>query len=98
MPPSSNALWTRDLPLYVLLGTVSSLPILAALSPSSAARPGSIRFQLRDFVRTLAQAAGLAIGGTGALVLVGGAVLGGEKLYRQLRQWWTARQARRRAH
>ncbi|GAA5967651.1 hypothetical protein JCM3765_005840 [Sporobolomyces pararoseus] len=76
-PPSSLAI---DLPLYLLLTSAFTLPLVQSLSSPSA----STRTQVRGLVHAVTKAVGLALGGVGVVVLGGGALLLGEKVY----NWW----------
>lgn len=80
-----DAALKRDLALYTLLCSAVLVPVVAPLSPGSAARS-----QARDLVRTLAQAAAVLVGATGAVVLGGGALLLGERAYCKVRAWFKA--------
>ncbi|GAA5884679.1 hypothetical protein JCM16303_003711 [Sporobolomyces ruberrimus] len=78
-PPPSSSL-AVDLPLYLLLTSAFTLPLVQSLaSPST-----STRSQFRALLHTVTKAVGLALGGVGFVVLGGGALLLGEKVYR----WW----------
>lgn len=88
-PPSSLAV---DLPLYLLLTSAFTLPLVQSLaSPTT-----TTRTQLRTLVHAVTKAVGLALGGVGVVVLGGGALVLGEKLYNS--KWWgnSARSATRR--
>ncbi|GAA5991468.1 hypothetical protein JCM5350_001622 [Sporobolomyces pararoseus] len=76
-PPSSLAV---DLPLYLLLTSAFTLPLVQSLSSPST----TTRTQVRGLVHAITKAVGLALGGVGVVVLGGGALLLGEKVY----NWW----------
>ncbi|GAA6012976.1 hypothetical protein JCM10207_008400 [Rhodosporidiobolus poonsookiae] len=83
--PLDRAL-VRDSALLLVVGSVASLPFLQ-LSQSHG--PASLRSQARDLSRALTKAVALVLGGTGALVLVTGVVVGGERAWGRLKGWWT---------
>ncbi|GAA5973106.1 hypothetical protein JCM21900_001127 [Sporobolomyces salmonicolor] len=84
MPDPSNSL-SRDLACLTVLATCFALPLVNPLSPNSAPRQ-----QLRDLSRALLKATAVALGSVGVVVLGGGALLVGEKVWRSASRWWTA--------
>lgn len=82
MPPLDPSL-KRDLPLFALVLAVGSLPLVASLQPSS-----PLRLQARDFLRTLVRATLSAVQVSALVVVGGGTVLAGERLWYRLRAWW----------
>ncbi|GAA5928525.1 uncharacterized protein JCM15063_003902 [Sporobolomyces koalae] len=73
-PPSSLAV---DLPLYVLLTSAFTLPLVTSLASPS----GSSRTQWRALLDLATKSVTLAFGSVGVIVLGAGALVVGEKLY-----------------
>ncbi|GAA5941555.1 hypothetical protein JCM1841_000534 [Sporobolomyces salmonicolor] len=83
MPHPSNSL-SRDLACLTVLSACFALPLVNQLSPHSPPRQ-----QLRDLSRALLNATAVALGSVGVVVLGGGALLVGEKIWRSASRWWT---------
>ncbi|GAA6062103.1 hypothetical protein JCM10212_002353 [Sporobolomyces blumeae] len=83
MPTNSLA---RDLPLYLLLTSAFTVPLVSTVSsPSSATR-----VQVRALVHAATQAVSIALASVGVVVLGGGALVLGEKAYRFVKAKWHA--------
>ncbi|GAA5909828.1 uncharacterized protein JCM6883_003107 [Sporobolomyces salmoneus] len=87
-PPSSLAV---DLPLYLLLTSAFTLPLVQSLSSPSTAT----RTQFRTLLHAVTKAIGLALGGVGVVVLGGGALVLGEKGWNWAKDKFTTTTTRR---
>ncbi|GAA5906053.1 hypothetical protein JCM6882_003546 [Rhodosporidiobolus microsporus] len=75
----------RDASLFLLLASLSCLPLVQTTKDRS---PSSLRTQVRDLSRAVSYAVAAVLGGTGALVLVGGVVVGAERAWGRCKAWW----------
>ncbi|GAA5840681.1 hypothetical protein JCM5353_000267 [Sporobolomyces roseus] len=82
MPPSQSLI--LDSALYLLLTSAFTLPLVTSLSSPST----TTRSQFRQLLHATTQAITIALGSVGVVVLGGGGLLLGEKLYRWGNNKW----------